>query len=134
VTNNRYFDLVRKFPLRPIRNDEELDRATAMIDSLVTRREPLDSSEEDYLEVLGDLTSRYEEQAHPIEPATDAEVLALLMESNGYSQTDVAKGAGIAVSTINEVLAGKRQLTRGHIGKLSKFFHVEPGVFAFGED
>ena len=34
-TSHRYFDLVREFPLRPIRSDRELDRAIAVIDRLL---------------------------------------------------------------------------------------------------
>jgi HTH-type transcriptional regulator/antitoxin HigA len=45
----------------------------------------------------------------------------------------VAKEAGIAESTISEVLARKRRLNRSQIGKLARYFHVEPGAFAFGE-
>jgi hypothetical protein len=36
-------------------------------------------------------------------------------------------GAGIAESTISEVLAGKRKLNRGQIAKLARYFHIEPG-------
>ena len=32
-----YLDLVRQFPLRPIRSEKELDRAIAMINSLLDR-------------------------------------------------------------------------------------------------
>jgi HTH-type transcriptional regulator/antitoxin HigA len=39
--------------------------------------------------------------------------------------------AGIAESTISEVLAGKRKLNRTQIGKLARYFHVAPGAFAF---
>ena len=45
----------------------------------------------------------------------------------------MAEGAGIAESTISEVLAGKRRLNRARIGKLARHFRVEPGAFAFGE-
>jgi HTH-type transcriptional regulator/antitoxin HigA len=43
----------------------------------------------------------------------------------------VARQAGIAESTISEVIAGKRSLSRGHIGKLSRYFGVQPGAFSF---
>jgi hypothetical protein len=39
--------LVRRFPLRPIRNEKELDRAIAIIDALLDR-ERLTVAEEDY--------------------------------------------------------------------------------------
>jgi len=70
-SSDRYFELVRQFPLRPIRSDAELDRAIALLDSLVDR-EDLDPDESDYLDVLGDIVEKYEGQEHPIAPASDA--------------------------------------------------------------
>ena len=64
-------------------------------------------------------------------PVSDAEMLRHLIEAKGVSQTEVADATGIAVSTISEVLQGKRTLNRGHIGKLAKYFSVPPDVFAF---
>ena len=46
------------------------------------------------------------------------------MKVEGVKQADAARATGIAVSTISEVLAGKRQLSRGHIEKLAAYFHV----------
>ena len=34
---SRYFELVQRFPLRPLRSDDELSEAIRMIDSLITR-------------------------------------------------------------------------------------------------
>jgi len=41
-----------------------------------------------------------------------------------------ATGAGLAVSTVSELLSGKGKLNRGQIGKLALVFKVKPGVFA----
>jgi HTH-type transcriptional regulator / antitoxin HigA len=49
------------------------------------------------------------------------------------AQAGVAKGPGIAESTISEVLAGRRKLNRAQIGKLAHYFRVGPETFAFGE-
>lgn len=125
-----YFELVFRFPLRPIRSDEELDEAVRMVDSLLDRR-GLAPEEEDYLDVLGDLIERYESEAHPTAPVSDAEMLRHLIEAKGVAQTELAEATGIADSTISEVLKGKRSLNRGHIGKLAKYFAVSPDVFAF---
>jgi HTH-type transcriptional regulator/antitoxin HigA len=125
-----YLALVRRFPLRPIRNEAELDAAIAMIDEL-TDRDDLDDGEADYLDVLGDLVERYEDKVHPIPTGdlSDAEMLAHLMEARGVKQVDVARATGIAESTLSELLRGKRYLTRGQITKLAVYFHVGPGVF-----
>jgi HTH-type transcriptional regulator / antitoxin HigA len=101
--HDRYFDLVLQFPLRPIRSDEDLDKAICMVDTLLDRRD-LSAEEEDYLDVLGDLIERYENDAHPMPPVSDADMLRHLIEAKGVSQTEVAEATEIAVSTISEVL------------------------------
>jgi HTH-type transcriptional regulator/antitoxin HigA len=128
---DRYLELVRLFPLRPIRTEDELDAATAVIHMLIDQDE-LSPPEDDYLDVLSDLVEAYEEVHYPMNPAPDADMLQFLLEAKGVTQTQAAKGAGIAESTISEVLSGKRKLTRGQIGKLARYFHVGPGVFEFG--
>ena len=125
-----YLELVRRFPLRPIRTDNELDAAIAIIDSLLDRPN-LAIEEEDYLDVLGTLVHEYESKAYPIGPVSDASMLEHLIEARGVSQTAVAAATGIADSTISEVLKGKRALNRKHIGKLAKYFNVSPELFEF---
>ena len=125
---DRYLELVRAFPLRPLRSDEDLDRAIAVIDSLIDR-DDLDEGEEDYLDVLGDIVERYETEHHPMPPVSDAAMLRHLIESRETTQSTVAAETGIAVSTISEILTGKRGLNRRHIAALARYFHVSPAVF-----
>ena len=127
---DRYFVLVTQFPLRPIHSDKELAKAVKVVDSLLDRRD-LASEEEDYLDVLGDLIERYEGEAYPMAPLSDAEMLRHLIEAKGVSQTEICSATGIADSTISEILKGRRSLNRGHIGKLARYFNVSPDVFAF---
>lgn len=123
-----YFELIERFPLRPIESDDELDRAIAMVDELVIR-DDLTPTERDYLDVLSDLVHKYESDEHPIPPATDAEVIRFLMDARGLNQSQLAAEAGIPVSVISEVLSGKRGLSRNNIGVLARHFHVSPAVF-----
>ena len=123
-------ELILQFPLRPIRSDRELAEAVKVIDSLLSRPS-LIPEEEDYLDVLGDLVKRYESDIHPIAHVSDAEMLNHLIEAKGVSQTEVSESTGIAISTISEILGGKRTLNRTHIGKLARYFKVSPEVFAF---
>ncbi|HBI43571.1 MAG TPA: transcriptional regulator [Planctomycetales bacterium] len=127
-----YLELVQRVPLRPIRSDDELDRAIEIVDELIDHDER-GADERDYLDVLSDLIERYEAEAHPIAAAPDALVLAHLIEAKGVSQADVAREAGIAESTISEVLVGKRNLNRAHIGRLARYFNVGPAAFQFTE-
>jgi HTH-type transcriptional regulator / antitoxin HigA len=128
---DRYLNLVRRFPLRPLRSDKELERATAIVDELTERLAELDAGEHDYLDILSDIIVRYEDEHFPIKPASDAVMLEHLLQAKGVAQAQLAKECGLAESTISEILAGKRKLNRIHIGKLARYFHVEPGVFSF---
>lgn len=126
---DRYLELVRRFPLRPLRTDADLDAAVAVVDSLIDQDE-LSPPEQDYLDVLSDLVETYEDETIPIKPVGDADMLRLLIEAKGVTQAQAAKEAGIAESTVSEVLAGKRKLNRTQIGKLGRYFRVGPGAFA----
>jgi antitoxin component HigA of HigAB toxin-antitoxin module len=109
IVPDTYLDCVRELPLRSIRSESELDAAEAMLHRLLARR--LDRGGKQYLDALTDLIEVYEKQAHPIPDASEVDVLATLMESNGLSQSAVTRETGISQSTISAVLGGVRSLT-----------------------
>ena len=125
---DKYIELVHAFALRPIRSGAELDSAIAMIDSLIAR-DDLDSGEEDYLDVLSDLVHKYEAEHEPIAPVSDADMVRFLLESNDMTQAELAERSEIAESTVSEVVAGKRKLSRRHIAAFSRVFRVSPSIF-----
>ncbi len=125
---DRYLELIQEFPLRRIRCDDELADAIRLIDSLIDK-EKLSKAEDDYLDVLSDLVHEFEEVHIPMRKTPAHEMLAELMELREYTQSQVAKGAGIAVSTVSELLSGKRQMNLKQIAKLAAFFKVGPAVF-----
>jgi HTH-type transcriptional regulator/antitoxin HigA len=106
-----YVELIMKFPLRPLRTDEELDRAIEIIDSLIIRGD-LEPGEQDYLDIL-----------------TDASMLRHLIDARQLTQSKLATDVKMPMSTVSEVLNGKRRLNRKHIALLSKYFGVSPAVF-----
>jgi HTH-type transcriptional regulator / antitoxin HigA len=123
-----YIALIQRFPLRPIRTEAELDTASAMIDEL-TDRDDLSVTESDYLDVLGDLIEKYEDEHVEMPHVSDAEMLRSLMDEKGVTQADVVRGTGISKTVLSLVLSGKRDLTREHIEVLSKYFGVNPAAF-----
>lgn len=125
---DRYLHLIQRFPLRPIASEIELERALAVIHELLDR-DDLEPEEGDYLDVLSDLVERYEDKAHKIPDVSEAEMLRFMVDQKGVKQVEVARRTGIAESTLSEVLAGKRQLTRNQIEKLARYFCVPPSVF-----
>ena len=123
-----YLDLVMWHPLVSIRTDTQLAVAQRVVDDLL-RKGPLDKGEEAYLDVLSDLIAMYEDRHHPIPPANDADILRHLIEARGVTQSEVAIKAGIARSTVSEILSGKRSISKSHIGKLAGYFCIPPEVF-----
>ena len=116
------------FPLRPLRDDADLERAIGVINALLDRDE-LDPAQEDYLVVLGDIVRKYESEQHPLPVVSAAEILRHLIEARSISQTALAEGTGIAESTISDILSGRRGLNLKHVTALARFFHVGPAVF-----
>ena len=127
-TSDRCFSLIKELPLRPLRSDTELARASEMIDRLLARG-GLAGDEEDYLDVLSDLVEKYEDDHYPIQPVAGLDALRHLVESSGKTQATVAAEAGLPESTLSEVLLGRRRLNTRHIGILAGYFRVDPGLF-----
>lgn len=127
-----YYELVRRFPLVLITSDRHLHQAQEVIDDLL-KKDRLDSGEEAYLEVLGNMVMAYEDEHHPIPAASDADLLRHLMEAQEISQADVSRQAGIARSTLSQILSGRRAISMSHVVPLARVFHVEAGVFIRGE-
>lgn len=124
-----YLDLVLAFPLSSIRSGEHLGAAQQVMDRLLAQGD-LDDGEETYLDALSDLVAVYEDEHHAIEPASDADMLRHLLEAQGVTQAQLSQGAGIARSTISEVLAGKKRFSRQMIRKLADYFHVDVSILA----
>ncbi|AWM41238.1 helix-turn-helix protein [Gemmata obscuriglobus] len=122
-----YFGLVRQFPLLCPTSDSELDAALMVIDDLLTQE--LDEGGEAYLSALTALVHAYEREHHAIPGATPAEVLRELVSANDLTATELAKRAGIALSTVSALMSGKRRPTPEQMASLAGIFKVHPGVF-----
>jgi len=123
-----YIKLIGRFWLRPIRSKDELHQAIAVLDDLIMR-DDLTEAEEDYLDVLTDLVEAYENEHVKLRPIHGVELVKGILEDRGLSQADVARGAGIATTTFNDILLGRRKLNLKHINALATYFKVSPAVF-----
>ena len=93
-------------PLAVIKSEDHLEAAQAVLDRLLAKGD-LDDGEQMYLDALSDLVACYEDEHHPIAPASDADMLRHLMEAKGVSQTKVSRETGIAKST--DLRSARRQ-------------------------
>jgi antitoxin component HigA of HigAB toxin-antitoxin module len=122
----KYLALIRRFPLRRLRSEEELDRAVAVLNDLLDRS--LDPWEEEYLDLLGTLIEQFEEGAFADGPS-HADLLEHLLDARGVSVEEVSRATGVPLSTLRRVLGGRHSVPPGHVGSLADYFHVEPAVF-----
>jgi len=124
-----YLELVMAFPLSSIRSEEHLKVAQQVMDRLLAQGE-FDSGEEMYLDALSDLVGGFEDRNHPIDPASDADMLRHLMDAKSVNQAELSRDAEIAKSTVSEILAGKKSFTRKIIRKLADYFSVDVTVLS----
>ena len=125
AARDSYLELVMVFPLASIKSDEQLGEAQKVMDQLLARGE-LDDGEEMYLDALSDLVAAYEDEHHAIGPASDADMLRHLMEAKGVTQAQLSRELTVPKSTISEILAGKKHLSRQMIRKFANYFGLRP--------
>ena len=124
-----YLDLVRSFPLVPVRNRSDLARAIEVMKKLASRRSSLTSGESDYLAVLGDLIAQYETRLPQLaNKMTPQEALKYLMEVNGLVQSDLVQFVGHK-SNLSAFLNGHRGLSKRAACRLAEYFRVSPDLF-----
>jgi HTH-type transcriptional regulator / antitoxin HigA len=126
----RYFQLVKRHPLKSIRTEAQLDAAQAVIDALLARR--LDDGERAYLDALSDLVIVYEQEHHAIAELEPNEMLQQLLLDRGISQADLVRKTGLAKATVSDLAAGKRAFTVEQMYTLAAAFGVPAIVFMPG--
>ena len=129
-TDRRYLNLVRQFPLRPIRGKRDLDRAMKIAGHLATYDEgTLPPGEQDYLDALTVFIEDYQRR-HPVNmpEVTPLAMLKHLMEQHDMNVTELSRIIG-SQSNASLILSGKRAISKRVMGLLSERFGVARGVF-----
>ena len=94
--------------IKPIRTDQDLERALSEIDSVLHASEG--TPEFDQLLVLSVLVHDYEAKNHPTAPPDPIEAIKFRMEQQGLSSQDLEKVLG-PKSKVSEVMNRKRNLS-----------------------
>ncbi len=118
-----YVALLNAFPPRPIRNDEQHRSAVEVVNGLLDRPE-LTSDEEDYLDVLGLLIADYEDSIYAHPEFTPVDRLRHLMEEHALTQAELARRAGVAVTSLSDILNDKRRISPKVRAKFAECFGV----------
>lgn len=126
---DRYMDLVRAFPLRPIRDDENHRRAIEILDSLIDKGSGRSIEEEDYLDVLGLIVEDYEDTIYEHPGIPGPEMLRYSMEQAGLTRAQLSAETGISVQTISDIVNGKRGISPKVRKKLAERFRMPPSNF-----
>ena len=119
--------LARTLP-KPIHSEADNELAIQQLEKLACKARP-SVAERHLMELLTVLIEAFEERRYPATQHSSAvEVLQELMAANDLKQKDLTDIFGTP-SIVSEVIHGKRNMTAGHIQKLSERFHVSPELF-----
>lgn len=122
-----YQSLLIDYAPRPIRTEREHRRALRKIEKLMTSHPGREESE--LIEVLATLIEQYESAAHPVPKNPPHRMLAHYIENRRGTKAEVARETGILRSTITNVLAGRRAISKANAVKLANYFGVPVSVF-----
>jgi HTH-type transcriptional regulator / antitoxin HigA len=130
-TADDYLNLVRQFPLRPIRSVAQYTAAAAILDRLAVREEgSLTEGEQDYFDALTTFVELYDDEHADVKPPSDPkETLRSLMEHRQMTTSDLGKLFGNSKGVASEILSGKRAMSLKTINRLAAHFRVPPAVF-----
>ena len=113
----------------PIRNERDHAHMTSLMESLLqVIGDNGDHPLADFLDVISSLIEQYEETIFEDMKAEPREVLQLLMEQNGLTQSDLRDQVGTQ-GVVSEILAGHRQINARQAKALGERFRVSPAVF-----
>lgn len=115
--------------LGTIHSAEESARAVSLLDTLLAEtRGQHGHVLESLVSLVGDLVESFENQTLPTSAASPAEVLLLLMESNGLTQADLAQELG-GQPVVSAILNGRRRINARQASELAVRFRVSPALF-----
>ncbi len=123
-----YSALLTKVPPKVIRTEREHDAYAEILYTLDQRSKDLTPAEKELADLLTLLIEDFEERRFQLPRAKPLDALRFLMDQHGLRQKDLVSVFGTA-SIVSEIVAGKRELNKDHIKRLSERFHVSPELF-----
>jgi HTH-type transcriptional regulator/antitoxin HigA len=123
-----YRALLKKFPPRVIRSQEQNDAYIKALRELEQRQDSWGPEEAELADLFTLLIEDYEEKHYALPKSSPLGVIEFLIDQHSLKQKDLVDVFGTP-SIVSEVLSGKRDLNKEHIRRLSERFHVSPEVF-----
>ncbi len=120
--------LISRRLLKPLKSDEEHERAVAIIGELMGHK--VDSGTSDYLDTLILLVNKYEDERHSPSGTsiTPQQALKAIMNVNVISQAQIGEIIG-SESAVSMFLNRERALSKSHIKALVARFRVDASLF-----
>lgn len=124
-----YQTLLQQFVPRPIASQRAYQRTLNQIDGLI-RRAKRSRAEDDLLELLSTLVEQYEiHQGYTAPELSPRERLAGLIEARQLTQTELSRASGVPRTTINEIVAGRRSVSKANALRLANYFGIPAEEF-----
>ena len=128
-----YKELLQAVVPRPISSDRAYKRALRQIEHLM-RKPTKTRAEDDMIELLATLVEQYEiRQGHTAPVVSPRDRLAGLLEGREMTQTELSRASQVPRTTINEVLCGKRDISKANAVRLANCFCVSVDQFTGGD-
>ena len=127
-----YFELVKAFPLRRLKTDEEHDQALRVVLSFTRPGAADDPGASDYLDVLIDLIGDYEKRAgYQIDTrgVTAADIVLQRLEDRDISVEALARDAGVPADELAAMLDGTRDWSPAAADGVIEVLHINPDLF-----
>jgi HTH-type transcriptional regulator/antitoxin HigA len=124
---DKYLELLKQYPPRPIHNEEDLEMMQEVINRLLDKPQ-LTLEEREYLNVLGSLIYEYEENQEPIPDIYGIELLKFILEERNLQKQDLLS-IFESKSTLDDIFDGLQELTPIYIQKLANFLNISPDLF-----
>ncbi|NCQ99843.1 MAG: transcriptional regulator [Microcystis aeruginosa L211-101] len=124
---DKYLELLKQYPPRPIHDEEDLEMMQEVINRLLDKPQ-LTVEEREYLNVLGSLIYEYEENQEPIPDIYGIELLKFILEEKNLQKQDLLS-IFESKSTLDDILDGQQELTPIYIQKLANFLNISPDLF-----
>lgn len=119
-----YQELLQAVVPRPISSDRAYRRTLGQVEQLMCSPKR-NRAEDDMIELLATLVEQYETSQGYTNPVlSPPERLAGLMEARKLTQTELSHRSQVPRTTINEILHGKRGVSKVNARRLANFFHV----------
>lgn len=132
AATDAYMELVRQFPLRPIRRESDYKAALQVMRQLaVIDESQLDAGQRDYLDALDEFISAYDRQSGALRVRRGPMHMRLkhLLQDSGKSPSDLEKILRCGRTLVSLLLNGKRELSKENIRSLSRYFKLSADYF-----